>query len=198
MATASPSLRLPVHHQRLNLHAMECLLCFALRSGLSSKSFCLEGLLAPYQFAFAWTGSLKWLATKRVLTTANEPSTSARPVFVLSVSIDRCNRMISSLECRHHAGTYIQAAFNNTRSRAPFGRICLRTYRLASLFLMLLSPRTVSAACVYASIYALGVLFTYRLASFFLMLFSPRSVRAACVYTSIYALGVLFTDRLAS
>jgi hypothetical protein len=45
------------------------------------------------------------------------------------------------------------------------------TYRLASLFQMLLSPRTVSAACIYAFIYILGVLFTYRLAS-------PRSVSA--------------------
>jgi hypothetical protein len=63
---------------------------------------------------------------------------------------------------------------------------------------MLLSPRTVSAACVYASIYALGVLFTYRLASFFLMLFSPRDVSAACIYALTYILGVLFTYRLAS
>jgi hypothetical protein len=47
---------------------------------------------------------------------------------------------------------------------------------------MLLSPRTVGAACVYASIYALGVLFTDRLASLFLMLFSPRGVSAACIY----------------
>jgi hypothetical protein len=41
------------------------------------------------------------------------------------------------------------------------------TYRLASLFQMLLSPRCVSAACIYsyASIFALGALFTYRLAS---------------------------------
>jgi hypothetical protein len=51
-----------------------------------------------------------------------------------------------------------------TRSRAPFGRMCLMTYRLASLFLLLFSPHGVSAAFIYASIYALGVLFTYRLA----------------------------------
>jgi hypothetical protein len=76
--------------------------------------------------------------------------------------------------------------------------MCLMTCRLASLFQMLFSPRSVSAACVYASIYALGVLFTYRLASLFLMLLSPRTVSAACVYASIYALGVLFTYRLAS
>jgi hypothetical protein len=62
---------------------------------------------------------------------------------------------------------------------------------------MLLSPRGVSAACIYALTYILDVLFTYRLASLFLMLLSPRTVSAACVYASIYALGVLFTDRLA-
>jgi hypothetical protein len=75
-----------------------------------------------------------------------------------------------------------------TRSRAPFGRICLRTYRLASLFQVLFSPRDVSAACIYALFYILGVLFTYRLASLFLMLLNPRTVSAACVYASIYAL----------
>jgi hypothetical protein len=70
-------------------------------------------------------------------------------------------------------------------------------YRLASLFLMLFSPRGVSAACMYALFYILGVLFTYRLASLFLMLFSPRGVSAACMYALFYILGVLFTYRLA-
>jgi hypothetical protein len=72
------------------------------------------------------------------------------------------------------------------------------TYRLASLFLILFGPRSVNAVCIYASIYALGVLFTYRLASLFQMLFSLHSVHAECIYASIYALGVLFTYRLAS
>jgi hypothetical protein len=70
------------------------------------------------------------------------------------------------------------------------------TYRFASIFVMLFSPRTVSAACVYASIYALGVLFTYRLASFFQMLFSPRNLSAGCIFASIYALGVLFANKI--
>jgi hypothetical protein len=61
---------------------------------------------------------------------------------------------------------------------------------------MLLSPRTVSAACIYASIYAVGVLFTYRLARSFHMLFSPRGVSVACIYASIYVFGGLSTNRL--
>jgi hypothetical protein len=60
---------------------------------------------------------------------------------------------------------------------------------------MLFSPRGVSAACIYALTYILGVLFTYRWASLFLMLLSPRTVSAACVYASINALGVMFTDQ---
>jgi hypothetical protein len=63
---------------------------------------------------------------------------------------------------------------------------------------MLFSPRTVSAACIYALIYILGVLSAYLLASVFQMLLSPCSISAACIYASIYALGVLFTYRLAS
>jgi hypothetical protein len=63
---------------------------------------------------------------------------------------------------------------------------------------MLFSPRDVSAACIYALFYILGVLSAYRFASLFLMLFSSRGVSAGCIYTSIYALGVLFTHRLAS
>jgi hypothetical protein len=63
---------------------------------------------------------------------------------------------------------------------------------------MLFSPHGVSAACVYASIYALGVLFTYRLASLLQMLFSPRGVSAACIYALIYILGVLSAYLLAS
>jgi hypothetical protein len=93
---------------------------------------------------------------------------------------------------------HIAWLIQHTRCGAPFGCICLMMYRLASLFLMLCSPRSVSAACIYAWIHILGVLFTYRLASLLLMLISPRAVSAACVYASIYALGVLFTYRLAS
>jgi hypothetical protein len=70
------------------------------------------------------------------------------------------------------------------------------TCRLASLFLMLFSPRTVSAACIDASIHVLGVLFASPFASLFLMFFSPRSVSAACIYASIYVFGVLFTYQL--
>jgi hypothetical protein len=51
-----------------------------------------------------------------------------------------------------------------TRSRAPFGRLCLMTYRSASLFQRMFSPCTGSAACICAYISALGVLLTYRLA----------------------------------
>jgi hypothetical protein len=76
-----------------------------------------------------------------------------------------------------------------TRCRAPFGRVCFMTHRLASLFLLLFSPCSVSAACIYAFIYILGVLFTCRLASLFLLLFSPRTVSAACIYASSYAYG---------
>jgi hypothetical protein len=49
-------------------------------------------------------------------------------------------------------------------------------YRLASLFQMLFSSGSVSAACVYASINVFGVLFTHRLASLFQKLFSLDSV----------------------
>jgi hypothetical protein len=71
------------------------------------------------------------------------------------------------------------------------------TYRLASLFLTLCSPRTASPACVYASIYALGVLFSYRLASLLQMLFSPRGVSAVCIYALIHILDPTLSSRKA-
>jgi hypothetical protein len=63
---------------------------------------------------------------------------------------------------------------------------------------MLFCPRSVSGACVYASIHVLGVLSAYRLASLFLVLFSPRSVSGACVYASIHVPGVLSAYQLAT
>jgi hypothetical protein len=74
----------------------------------------------------------------------------------------------------------------NTRSRAPFGRMCLMTYRLASFFQMSLRPGSVSPVCIYDSKYVFGVLFTYRMASLFQMLFSLGSISAACIYASIF------------
>jgi hypothetical protein len=41
---------------------------------------------------------------------------------------------------------------------------------------MLFSPRSVNTVCVYAYIYALGVLFAYRLASLFQMFVSPHQL----------------------
>jgi hypothetical protein len=63
---------------------------------------------------------------------------------------------------------------------------------------MLLSPRAVSAGCIYASIHVLGVLSASPLASLFLMLFSPRGVSAACIYALIHILCVLSAYLLAS
>jgi hypothetical protein len=53
------------------------------------------------------------------------------------------------------------------------------TYRLASLFQMLFSLGSVSAACIYASTYVFGVLFAYRLTSLFQTLFNLGSVSIA-------------------
>jgi hypothetical protein len=55
--------------------------------------------------------------------------------------------------------------------------MCLLTYRLVSLFQMMCSLGSVSAAYIYASIYVFGIFFTYELASLFQMLFSFRSYR---------------------
>jgi hypothetical protein len=72
------------------------------------------------------------------------------------------------------------------------------TYRLDGLFQMLFSLRSVSAACIYASIYEFGVLLTYWMASLFQMLLSLGGISAACIHASIYVFGVLLTYRLAS
>jgi hypothetical protein len=70
----------------------------------------------------------------------------------------------------------MMTSYSITRSRAPFGLMGLMTYRLASLFQMLFSLGSESAACIYASPYVFGVLFVYRLNSLFQTLLNLGSV----------------------